>query len=108
MYDGRVCGPRTITAATWRNVMGKIASAIAAVTLAAGPFLLPAPARAENGQISAGVVGGLIGGGPLRGPPAPPSPPPPPGFFFPPPVYIAGAVYPFLLPRPLGRVGWGV
>src|SRR5258708_34754414 len=83
MYDGRVCGPRTITAATWRNVMGKIASAIVAATLAAGPFLLPAPARAENGQIAAGVVGGLIGGGGCRRAPAGPSPPPAPGFFAP-------------------------
>ena len=56
--------------------MGKIASAIVAVTLAAGPVCLPAPARAENGQIAAGVVGGLIGGallgGALAARPAPP------------------------------------
>jgi hypothetical protein len=58
--------------------MGKITSAIAVVTLAAGPFLLPAPASAENGQIAAGVVGGLIGGaligGALASRPAPPEP----------------------------------
>ena len=42
--------------------MSKIAAATAALTLAVGSFLSPMPARAENGQIAAGVVGGLIGG----------------------------------------------
>nr|HAQ92311.1 hypothetical protein [Afipia sp.] len=56
--------------ATWRDVMGKFASVIVAVTLAAGPLLLPTPATAENGQIAAGVVGGLIGGALLGGAPA--------------------------------------
>src|SRR5260370_30159900 len=66
------------------SVMGKIASAIVAVTLLTSPLLLPVPASAENGQIAAGVVGGLIGGGVLGGAPAaPPPPPPPPPFFFP-------------------------
>ncbi len=37
--------------------MGKIASAIVAVTLLTSPLLLPVPASAENGQIAAGVVG---------------------------------------------------
>src|SRR5216683_3302006 len=49
------------------NVMGKIASAIVAVTLLTSPLLLPVPASAENGQIAAGVVGGLIGGALLGG-----------------------------------------
>ena len=57
--------------------MGKIASAIAAVALVANASLLPAPARAENGEIAAGVLGGLIGeallGGALAARPAPPS-----------------------------------
>ena len=59
------------------DVMGKLASAIVTVTLAAGPLLLPAPAKAENGQIAAGVVGGLIGGALLGGTLARPAPPPP-------------------------------
>ena len=42
--------------------MSKIAPAILAVMLAASPLVLPQPARAENGEIAAGVVGGLIGG----------------------------------------------
>jgi len=47
--------------------MSKIASALLAVTLVASPLLLPQPARAENGEIAAGVVGGLIGGALLGG-----------------------------------------
>src|SRR5258706_12565931 len=66
------------------NVMGKIASAIVAVTLLTSPLLLPVPASAENGQIAAGVVGGLIGGGLVGGAlAARPAPPPPPRFFWP-------------------------
>jgi hypothetical protein len=67
--------------------MGKIASAIAAVTLAAGTFLLPAPAGAENGQIAAGVVGGLIGGALIGGALAS-RPAPPPVYYAPEPVYV--------------------
>ena len=68
------------------NVMGKITSAILAVTFAASPLWLPAPARAENGQIAAGVVGGLIGGALLGGALARPAPPP--VFYAPEPVYV--------------------
>ena len=67
--------------------MGKIASAIVAVTLVAGPLLLPAPARAENGQIAAGVVGGLIGGVLLGGALARPAAPPP-VYYVPERVYV--------------------
>ena len=67
--------------------MCKIASAIVAVTLATGPVLLPAPARAENGQIAAGVVGGLIGGALLGGALAS-RPAPPPVYYAPEPVYV--------------------
>jgi hypothetical protein len=67
--------------------MGKIASAIAAVTLVANASLLPAPARAENGEIAAGVVGGLIGGALLGGALARPAPPPP-VYYAPEPVYV--------------------
>jgi hypothetical protein len=64
------------------NVMGKIASAIVAVTLLTSPLLLPVPASAENGQIAAGVVGGLIGGALLGGAlAARPAPPPPPVYY---------------------------
>jgi hypothetical protein len=71
------------------NVMSKIASAIAAVALVAGQLLSTAPARAENGQIAAGVVGGLIGGALLGGALASrPAPPPPPAYYVPEPVYV--------------------
>jgi hypothetical protein len=69
--------------------MGKIASAIVAVTLAASPLLLlPAPARAENGEIAAGVVGGLIGGALLGGALASRPAPPPPVYYAPESVYV--------------------
>jgi hypothetical protein len=68
--------------------MGKIASVIVAVTLAAGPLLLAVPARAENGQIAAGVVGGLIGGALLGGALASRPAPPPPVYYAPAPVYV--------------------
>jgi hypothetical protein len=67
--------------------MGKIATAIVVATLAAAPLVLPAPARAENGQIAAGVVGGLIGGALLGGALARPAPPPP-VYYAPEPVYV--------------------
>ena len=67
--------------------MGKIASAIMVVALAAGPLLLPASAKAENGEIGAGVVGGLIGGALLGGVLARPAPPPP-VYYAPEPVYV--------------------
>jgi hypothetical protein len=67
--------------------MANIASAIVAVTLAAGPLLLPASVRAENGEIAAGVVGGLIGGALLGGALARPAPPPP-VYYAPAPVYV--------------------
>ena len=57
--------------------MGKIASAIVTVTLLTSPLLLPVPASAENGEIAAGVMGGLIGGALLGGALARPAPPPP-------------------------------
>jgi hypothetical protein len=47
--------------------MGKISTVMLAAALVANASLLPSPARAENGQIAAGVVGGLIGGALLGG-----------------------------------------
>ena len=68
--------------------MRKIASAILAVTLAASPLLLPLPARAENGAIATGVVGGLFGGALLGGALAARPAPPPPVYYAPEPVYV--------------------
>jgi hypothetical protein len=67
--------------------MGKIASAIVAIALATSPLVLPVPASAENGQIAAGVVGGLIGGALLGGALAS-RPAPPPVYYAPEPVYV--------------------
>ena len=67
--------------------MRKIASAIAAIAVGAGPLLVPAPAAAENGRIAAGVVGGLIGGALIGGALAS-RPAPPPVYYAPQPVYV--------------------
>src|SRR6202011_5987304 len=67
--------------------MRKVASVVVAVALAAGS-LLPASARAENGEIAAGVVGGLIGGALLGGALASRPAPPPPVYYAPAPVYV--------------------
>src|SRR5450759_716962 len=68
-------------------VMGKLPSAIVALTLAVRPLMSPAPVKAENGQIAAGVVGGLIGGALLGGALARPAFPPP-VYYAPEPVYV--------------------
>jgi hypothetical protein len=85
--------------------MLKIASAIVAVTLAASPLLLPAPARAENGQIAAGVVGGLIGGALLGGALVRPAPPPP-VYYAPEPVYVEEPVCRLVRERYWDGYGW--
>src|ERR1700737_115862 len=76
-----------LRAVSGESVMGKIVSAIVAVALAAGPLLLPLSARAENGEITAGVVGGLIGGALLGGALAS-RPAPPPVYYAPQRVYV--------------------
>src|SRR5216684_776078 len=82
------------------NVMGKIASAIVAVTFLTSPLLLPVPASAENGQIAAGVVGGLIGGALLGGAlAARPAPPPAP-------VYVEEPVCRLVRERYWDGYGW--
>ena len=58
-----------------------------AAIVAASPLLLPASARAENGEIAAGLVGGLIGGALLGGALAS-RPAPPPVYYSPAPVYV--------------------
>jgi hypothetical protein len=87
--------------------MGKIASAIVAVTLLTNPLLLPVPASAENGQIAAGVVGGLIGGALLGGAlAARPAPPPPPVYYAPEPVYVEEPVCRLVRERYWDGYGW--
>ena len=86
--------------------MSKIASALVAVTLAAGPLWLPAPARAENGNIAAGVMGGLIGGALIGGALA--SRPPPPAYYAPAPVYVEEPACRWVRERFWDGYGWQV
>jgi hypothetical protein len=85
--------------------MGKIASAIVAVTWAASLLWLPAPASAENGQIAAGVVGGLIGGALLGGALAS-RPAPPPVYYAPEPVYVEEPACRVIRERYWDGYGW--
>jgi hypothetical protein len=88
------------------NIVGKIAAAIVAVTLAAGPLLSPVPARAENGQIAAGVVGGLIGGALIGGALASRPAPPPLVYYAPEPVYVEEPVCRVVRERYWDGYGW--
>src|ERR1700682_3838921 len=87
------------------SMMSKMVSAIVAVALAASPLLLPVPARAENGQIAAGVVGGLIGGALLAGALAS-RPAPPPVYYAPEPVYVEEPVCRLVRERYWDGYGW--
>src|SRR5260370_17780846 len=86
--------------------MGKIASAIVAVALAAGPLFSSVPAKAENGQIAAGVVGGLIGGALLGGALAARPAPPPPVYYAPEPVYVEEPACRLVRERYWDGYGW--
>ena len=85
--------------------MSKIASAIVAITFATSPLWLPVPAKAENGQIAAGVVGGLIGGALLGGALARPAPPPP-VYYATEPVYVQEPACRFVRERYWDGYGW--
>jgi hypothetical protein len=89
-------------------LMRKIASAIVAATLAASPLWLPVPASAENGEIAAGVVGGLIGGALLGGALASRPPPPPPVYYAPAPVYVEEPACRLVRERYWDGYGWQV
>ena len=89
------------------NAMNKIASALV-VTLVTSSILLPVPARAENGQIAAGVVGGLIGGALLGGALARPAPPPPVYYYAPEPVYVEEPICRLVRERYWDGYGWRI
>jgi hypothetical protein len=88
------------------NVMGKIASAIVAIALTTSPLLSPVPARAENGEIAAGVVGGLIGGALLGGALASRPAPPPVVYYEPAPVYVEEPACRLVRERYWDGYGW--
>jgi hypothetical protein len=86
--------------------MGKISTVMLAAALVANASLLPSPARAENGQIAAGVVGGLIGGALLGGALAARPAPPPPVYYAPAPVYVEEPVCRLVRERYWDGYGW--
>jgi hypothetical protein len=88
------------------HIMRNIASIVGAVAVAAATFLSPAPATAENGQIAAGVAGGLIGGALLGGALASRPAPPPPVYYAPAPVYVEEPVCRFVRERYWDGYGW--
>jgi hypothetical protein len=70
--------------------------------------LSSAPVRAENGQIAAGVVGGLIGGALLGSALASRPPPPPVVYYEPEPVYVEAPVCRFVGERFWDGFGWQI
>jgi len=88
------------------HTMRKIASVVGVAVVAAATFLSPAPATAENGQIAAGVVGGLIGGALLGGALASRAAPPPPVYYAPAPVYVEEPACRFVRERYWDGYGW--
>lgn len=61
--------------------------AIVAIGLVAALMDAPVQARAENGQVAAGILGGLAAGALLGAAARPAAPPPPPVYYYPPPAY---------------------
>lgn len=73
--------------------MRKLAAAVFAIVLGAGALVANVPeAKADGGQIAAGVAGGLLGGALIGSALAAPrvyaAPPPPPAYYAPAPVYV--------------------
>ena len=72
---------------TGERTMRRLISSLIVLVLVSGPFAVAtSSARAENGQIAAGVAGGLLGGVLLGGALASR-----PAYAYPPPVYYAPA-----------------
>jgi hypothetical protein len=69
------------------EVMSGIGSKSAVAALVLATTIVSTATKAENGQIAAGIAGGLIGGaligGALAGPPVYAAPPPPPVYYEP-------------------------
>jgi hypothetical protein len=87
--------------------MNKTLAAFAAVATIAGSLVSVAPAaKAENGQIAAGVAGGLIGGALLGGAIA--ASRPAPVYVAPAPVYVEEAPCRWVRERYWDGYGWRV
>jgi hypothetical protein len=85
--------------------MTKTISALLAVATVAGSLMsVTPPARAENGQIAAGVVGGLIGGALLGGAIA--GSRPAPVYVAPAPVYVEAPPCRWVRERFWDGYGW--
>ena len=65
-----------------------VRSLACAALIALAAHSLSVPVRAENGNIAAGVVGGLLGGALIGGAIASRPAPPPPVYYAPAPVYV--------------------
>ena len=76
------------------------------VVMLVGPSPFFASAKAENGQIAAGVVGGLIGGALLGGAIASRPAPPPPVYYQPTPEYVEEPVCRVVGERFWDGYGW--
>lgn len=73
--------------------MRKLAAAVLAIVLGAGSIAVTVPeAKADGGQIAAGLAGGLLGGALIGSALASPrvyvAPPPPPAYYAPARVYV--------------------
>src|SRR3954454_10226005 len=87
----------------------KLGAIVVAVAIAiCSATLSPTGVRAENGQIAAGVVGGLIGGALLGGALASRPAPPPPVYYAPAPVYIEEPACRLVRERFWDGYGWQV
>jgi hypothetical protein len=91
----------------WRALMRMKATVFVIGALVVGS-LLTGPAKAENGQIAAGVAGGLLGGMLLGGALAARPAPPPPVYYVPAPepVYVEEPVCRTVRERYWDGYGW--
>jgi hypothetical protein len=88
--------------------MNKTIATVATVISLTSPLLSPTACKAENGQIAAGVVGGLIGGALLGSALASRPPPPPVVYYEPEPVYVEAPVCRFVGERFWDGYGWQI
>lgn len=88
--------------------MGMKVATLVAVSIVVSPTLLGSPAKAEGGEIAAGVAGGLVGGILLGGALAARPAPPPPVYYAPAPerIYVEEPSCRIVHERYWGGYGW--